>query len=121
MNLLAKRKHRDWDDAVCRVAFDKNVDAILVLSEKEIVACNDAAVRALRCSSKAEILSRSPSELAPELQPDGRRSADVAKEQIAAALHGGHARFEWLHRRFDGSTFSGPDNARPDPDKWPIP
>ena len=105
VQLLFKKKRQDEYDALCRAAFEKSADAILVLSKTEIVGCNEAAIRLLRCNSKADILSRQPSDLAPETQPDGRRSADVASEQIAIAAKEGHARFEWMHRRLDGSTF----------------
>ena len=42
--------------------------------------------------------------MAPELQPDGRRSTDVAKEKHAAAIRDGQACFEWTTRRPDGAT-----------------
>ncbi len=105
VQLFFKKKRQDEYDALCRAAFEKSADAVLVLSKTEIVGCNEAAIRLLRCNSKADILSRQPSDLAPETQPDGRRSADVASEQIAIAAKEGHARFEWMHRRLDGSTF----------------
>jgi PAS domain S-box-containing protein len=76
-----------------------------VLDQKGILACNEAAVRLLHCRDKAEILSHHPSDLAPEILPDGRRSAEVAREKIATALQEGSTRFEWVHRRPDGSTF----------------
>ena len=105
MRLFSNGKKRGWENAVGRATFEKSADAILLLSAKEIVACNDAAVRMLRCDNKSQILSRYPSDLAPEFQPDGRPSAEVAREQIALAVNEGYARFEWLHKRFDGSTF----------------
>src|SRR5579859_199566 len=105
MSLFSKQRAHGLEDAIGLAVFTKTPDGILVLNGQEIVACNDAAVRLLRCKSKADILSRRPSDFAAEVLPDGRRSADCAKEQIAKALKEGYARFEWVHRRIDGTTF----------------
>ena len=86
-------------------AFEKSADGIFVLSAEKIVDANPAALRFLRCPTKEEILSISPPDLSPEFQPDGRRSADAGGEILAIAAKEGHARFEWFHRRLDGSTF----------------
>jgi len=105
MRLLAKRAQRALDTAIAFAVFDKSADAITAMTATEIVACNEAALRELGCRDKADLLSRHPKDLAPEFQPDGRRSADVARQQIEIALTQGYARFEWIHRRMDGSTF----------------
>jgi len=105
MRLLAKRSQRAWEAAIHQAVFEKSADAITAMTATEIVACNEAALHDLGCRSKADLLSRHPRDLAPEFQPGGRRSADMAKEQIEIALAKGYARFEWIHRRMDGSTF----------------
>ena len=105
MHLFAKNRRKEWQNSIERLAFDKIPDGITVVNEKEILACNEAAVRLLRYNNKAEILAQRPSDLAAEVLPDGRRSADAVKEKLATAVKEGHARFEWVHRRSDGSTF----------------
>ncbi|MDO9235698.1 MAG: PAS domain S-box protein, partial [Aquabacterium sp.] len=52
--------------------------------------------------SRAEVIGRSPADLAPERQPDGRLSAEVAGEKIIAALSGEPQQFEWQPLRPDG-------------------
>ena len=105
MRLLARRSQRARDAAIHRAVFEKSADAITAMTPTEIVACNDATLRMLRCKDRSDLLSRHPRDLAPEFQLDGRRSADVAQEKIALALKEGYARFDWLHRRLDGTTF----------------
>ena len=43
-----------------------------------------------------------PADVSPELQPDGRRSGELAREKMAEALAGGTPVFEWIHRHVDG-------------------
>ena len=100
-----RRKDDDVNDMICRAIFENSADGILVMSKDTFVACNPAAIRMFKASCKADILSRCPSDLSPEFQPGGGRSAELASEKLALAAKQGHARFEWTHRRCDGSTF----------------
>jgi PAS domain S-box-containing protein len=43
-----------------------------------------------------------PADVSPELQPNGRRSGELAREIMNEALAGGTAVFEWIHRQPDG-------------------
>ncbi|MFO7566189.1 MAG: response regulator [Enhygromyxa sp.] len=88
-----------------RELFERSADAILVIEGETFVDCNDAVVRMLRCRSRDEVLSTHPSELSPELQPDGRPSFEKASEMMAIALERGSHRFEWNHLRADGEVF----------------
>jgi PAS domain S-box-containing protein len=45
----------------------------------------------------------SPADVSPEFQPDGRRSVELAREKMDAALAGGTLVFEWTHQRPDGT------------------
>jgi len=105
MSFLSKKKSEGMEDAIKRIAFDMSADSIMVLNGGEIVACNEAMLRMLHCTDKKEVLSLRPGDLSPEFQPDGRMSRDGAQENIATAIKDGYARFEWVHRRTDGSTF----------------
>jgi PAS domain S-box-containing protein len=44
-----------------------------------------------------------PADVSPELQPNGRRSSELARELMDEALAGGTPVFEWTHQRPDGS------------------
>ncbi len=46
-----------------------------------------------------------PWDMSPERQPDGRLSAEKAKEMLAAAMRDGSHFFEWTHKRADGREF----------------
>jgi PAS domain S-box-containing protein len=86
-----------------RVLFDHSSDAHLIFDETGITDCNDATVRLLRARSREEILALHPAVLSPERQPDGRLSAEKSKEMDATAVRQGWHRFEWVHRRLDGT------------------
>ncbi len=88
-----------------RELFERSADAILIIEGEMFIECNDAAVRMLRCTDRAEVLSTHPSELSPPKQPDGRDSFEKANEMIATAFERGSHRFEWAHLRADGEVF----------------
>ncbi len=86
-----------------RVLFEHSSDAHLLFDESGIIDCNQAAVRMLGGTDKQQLLNIHPARLSPEIQPDGRRSDDKSAEMDGLAQQHGHHRFEWTHRRFDGS------------------
>jgi PAS domain S-box-containing protein len=88
-----------------RVLFENSADAILIIENDTFVDCNAAAVEMLRCRDKTAVMQTHPSELSPEIQPDGRRSFEKANEMMAIALERGSHRFEWDHMRADGEVF----------------
>ena len=88
-----------------RVLFEQSSDAHLLFDEQGIIDCNHATLAMLRCSDKSKVLSMHPAKLSPALQPDGRRSDEKCIEMDDLARKRGHHRFEWMHRRVDGSDF----------------
>lgn len=102
MMFFGRQASRDRDGQIWQAVFERSADAIMVMSGPKIIACNEAAVKFGGYRGRADLLSRSPAEMAPEFQADGRRSADCVKETMARAMKEGHARFEWLTRRADG-------------------
>ncbi len=87
-----------------RTLFDSAPDAILLMSGERFVDCNPRAEHMFGLS-RAELCRRTPFEVSPERQPDGRSSREAAGEHIANALRGDTASFDWEHIRADGSTF----------------
>ncbi len=86
-----------------RALFQDSPDAYLILTDGVYTDCNRAAEELLR-RTKAEIVGKAPAALSPEMQPDGKRSADAAAEKIQNALTAGTRQsFEWLHLRADDS------------------
>lgn len=86
-----------------RLLFDRSPDPNLLLEGHRFVDCNPATVHFLGADNRAQILEIHPWELSPEFQPDGRRSQEKAADMIARAHRKGSHRFEWMHRRMDGS------------------
>lgn len=90
-------------EAAFRCLFEDVTDPISLLKDGRFVDTNASLLRMLGYSSKMEFLNCSPSEISPEFQPDGRSSEEKAAEMIATALEKGYHRFEWMHKRTDGS------------------
>ncbi len=81
--------------------FEKSAEGILLLDGEKIVDCNEAAYKALRYSSKKELIGLTPQEISPKYQPDGRLSDEAAKHYIETVRSGKEIQFEWLHRGGD--------------------
>ena len=106
---LAERKRAECaltdSETKFRALYESTSDAMMLLDEKGFFDCNDATLRIFACASHKDFLSRHPSEMSPPIQPGGQDSRSAADERIGTALREGSARFEWVHRRADGSDF----------------
>jgi diguanylate cyclase (GGDEF)-like protein/PAS domain S-box-containing protein len=87
-----------------RLLFETASDGIFLQDATGFVDCNEKGA-SMYGLSREEIIGRSPASLAPERQPDGRLSAEVAGEKIAAVLSGKPQQFEWRPLRADGVPF----------------
>ncbi|MFW6171800.1 MAG: PAS domain-containing sensor histidine kinase, partial [Planctomycetota bacterium] len=99
------RMARQESEQQFRCLFRNCSDAILLLDENRFFDCNDAALRIFGFKNDDELLRLHPADLSPPLQPDGSDSKRLATEKMAKALSEGNHRFEWLHRRADGTEF----------------
>lgn len=102
---LRERAAQVWSEGALRLVFERSPDAILLLDDGVFIDCNQAAVDMLRAAGRDELLSLSPSDLSPAIQPDGTSSSTKAQQMIAVALERGSHRFEWLARRRNGNEF----------------
>ena len=93
-----------FGEAKYRVLFETMEMPIFIEYQDTLVECNDASLR-LFGYNREQMLATHPSTLAPEYQPNGRRSEEMAQEIISAVMAGRPQRFEWRHRRADGSEF----------------
>jgi PAS domain S-box-containing protein len=80
-------------------------DPILIISEFNFADCNNATVSLLKYKNKEDVLMLHPSELSPDIQPDGRISSEKANDMMEMAFKNGYNRFEWKHRKSDGEDF----------------
>ncbi len=87
-----------------RTLFEAASDGIFIQDGTGFRDCNNRGAE-MYGLPKEKIIGRSPAEFAPERQPDGRLSAEVAGEKIQAALNGFPQVFEWQPMRVDGSLF----------------
>jgi two-component system sensor histidine kinase/response regulator len=87
--------------------FNSSNDGLLVLDlDHGWLHANQRAVELFGLSSMEELLAVGPVELSPPLQEDGRPSVELAAEIIRDTVTSlAVRRFEWIHRRGDGSTF----------------
>lgn len=68
------------------------------------IDCNENGAR-MYGLARADIIGHFPADIAPERQPDGMLSADVAGRRFAAAMRGAPQKFELKNKRADGTTF----------------
>lgn len=90
-----------------RGLFESSRDAIMTVEPPSwtFTSGNPATLAMFGLKSVDEFISRTPMDFSPEMQPDGRSSAEKALEMIEAALREGSKYLEWTHRRVDGKEF----------------
>lgn len=88
-----------------RTLFEGSSDAILLIDSTGVfVECNQAALDLLKMPREQFLLSPL-ARISPEFQPDGRRSAESAREMIALAHSRGLHRFDWTCINSEGKEF----------------
>lgn len=90
-----------------RSLFEGSRDAVMTLEPPswKFTSCNRATVEMFGTKDAKQFTSLGPWEVSPELQPDGRPSADKAKEMIETAMREGSHFFEWTHMGIGGEEF----------------
>lgn len=89
-----------------KVLFEHSADAHLLFDETGLLDCNEAAIRMIGAERKDQLLGKHPAHFSPEIQPDGQSSATKSLEMDRLAIANGSHRFDWSHRRLDGTTFA---------------
>jgi PAS domain S-box-containing protein len=84
--------------------FNAAGDAIFLMEQGYFIDCNKTTLEIFRCS-RDEIIGKTPDEFSPEYQPNGRLSAEFAREYIDKAYKEGVQRFKWRHKRLNGEEF----------------
>jgi len=87
--------------------FNSSSDGLLILSaDHRFIHANEAALNLFGFQSMADLANCGPGVLSPERQPDGRLSSEAAADRIKAAMQmGTPLRFDWIHKRRDGTEF----------------
>ena len=88
-----------------RRLFEDTREASALIRDGRFTDANRACVEMLRLASIDELRGRSPAEISPPNQPDGRTSPAKAAEMIRTAQRYGTNQFEWQLQRPDGECF----------------
>jgi len=87
-----------------RQFFDLAHEAILIFDTETGLYCdyNEAALKLFGMSG-TEMLTVSPADLSPEVQPDGSISSEGVRGRIQQVIDGKSPLFEWTHKKSDGT------------------
>lgn len=105
---ITQRKMQEADlissEARYRTLIDHAPDAIVTLDLRTGLHI-DANPRASELFGlpRETLLTKGPADLSPPIQPDGRPSAESARDKIEAAVRGEIPTFRWDHLRADGA------------------
>ncbi len=106
---ITKRKRAEEElkqnEGKLKAIFTGSNDAIMLLTDKGFFDCNPKTLELFAISNKEEFTRIHPSDISPELQPDGQNSFEKANEMIRIAYDKGINRFEWVHKRITGELF----------------
>ena len=93
------------DSEVKYRALYESIDVAIVLATETVIFDVNSTAEQLFGYARQEFAGKHASEILPPFQPNGQDSWSCANQQIAMALKQGSHRFEWVHRRADGTDF----------------
>lgn len=97
---LAEDALRDSEERY-RLLFERSPEVVLLLKGPVFVDANPAVTGVFGYLPE-QIIGMRPWQISPELQPDGRKSIEKARQMIENAEIGGPQHFEWIHQAKDG-------------------
>ncbi len=100
----AERKAEIWETRFHSL-FDTSKAAVMLLDHGGFFDCNEATLRLFGFPDRESFCRCHPGEISPPRQPGGEESMVLAARKIAQAMEEGYARFEWIHRKTDGTDF----------------
>jgi PAS domain S-box-containing protein len=77
--------------------YNKSSDGVLLLRNKKIIDCNEAAIKIFQYS-KDELIGKYLYQISPKFQPDGQSSKLKSIIKLNQALKDGISNFEWIHK-----------------------
>ncbi len=95
-----------YDPLVYKALFEAAEDPMWVIVDNKFSFCNTAAAKYLGYTDETELEGVRPTQVSPELQPDGELSTVKAERYIEDTLSNGFHKFEWTLKRKDGSEIS---------------
>ena len=105
VELLRKQAQIKVGEERFKTVFDGSADAIILLGDETFIDCNKAALELFNVKSKEQFCGMTALDLSPPDQPDKTSSVKALEGHLANAVGRGSTRFDWEHRRMDGTTF----------------
>ena len=87
-----------------RTIFDLASDSIFLLRDGKITECNEKMFEMFR-ESREGLIGKDVTDLSPEFQPDGSRSAETIGSDIEKILAGDLISIDWQCQRMNGELF----------------
>lgn len=87
-----------------RLLYESADDAIFILKDDVFIDCNEKACEMFK-QLKEKLVGNKPFVVSPPFQTDGSNSSEKALCKIEKAKNGEPQRFDWLHKRGDGTVF----------------
>ncbi len=91
-----RRRERHYSTLFNNAAF-----SAFVLEGERFTEANRTTARMFGIEDPTQLRGKTPWDVSPAQQPDGKSSEIRAREQIARALARGSNSFEWIHKRLD--------------------
>ncbi|MDY0055449.1 MAG: PAS domain S-box protein [Methyloversatilis sp.] len=93
-------------EARFRKLFEDTREAVVLMEGGRFIDVNRAALDLLGMQDAAQLIGRSPVDVAPAVQADGVASAPAFEQIMRRLDEGGAQQFEWLMQRADGVTLA---------------
>ena len=98
-------RQRETSEERFRQLFERMPEPVWIVTDTHFIEANPAALAAIGYSDRPSFLHLHPAEVSPEYQPDGELSRTKAERMARMGLEKGVHRFEWVHKRCDGTLF----------------
>jgi methyl-accepting chemotaxis protein len=91
-----------------KLLYESSSDAIMILSPPDwrFVEANPATIKLFKAKNEEEFITKTPGDISPKKQPDGKLSSQEAKKMIEKAMNEGSASFNWVHKTLAGEEFN---------------
>lgn len=86
-----------------KALFDQSVESIFLLKDHQIVDVNQQALDLFGFEDKSELIGKTPLDISPSEQRDGRSSKEFIQKRFEEVKADGLVGFNWHHQKKDGT------------------
>lgn len=105
INYLKEEKLKPKDNLLKSTLCKIKSNPSITIEENTIIDCNDLAVKVFGYECKEDLIGLHPSQLSPEIQPDGMSSFEKSHQLLQKAFENNNVSFQWVHKRKNGEEF----------------